>query len=328
MINLTRTAALVAAAISAGCTASDSGTACDSGCLMDLADDYLAALAARDPYAVPLANDVAFVENVTPMRPGEGLWASARETMGFRIYAPDPVVGTVGMIVIIDREGPAGIVPALLAARLQVEDGEITEAEHLVADVPPEADLARLESPRASLTADIPEDEQMPRTELAAIAASYYDALNLSDGGLAPFAEDCERQENGMITAGPGLEPAPFDGVDVDGRAPPPVARDCVGQMSSRRFAYIDSIDDRRIFAVDPARGLVMGLSHFRQSMARGPHLMIAADGSELMWEERREPYDLPAAHIFRITDGRIHAVEAVGIFVPYGSPTGSESLQ
>ena len=49
--------------------------------------------------------------------------------------------------------------------------------------------------------------------------------------------------------------------------------------MSSRRFAYIDSIDNRRVFAVDPVQGLAMGLSHFRQSMARGPQLMIAADG-------------------------------------------------
>jgi hypothetical protein len=126
-----------------------------------------------------------------------------------------------------------------------------------------------------------------------------------------------------MITAGPGLAPAPFDSVDVNGRAPPPVARDCAGQMSSRRFAYIDSIDNRRVFAVDPVQGLAMGLSHFRQSMNRGPELMIAADGSQVMWEERRDPYDLPAAHIFKITGGEIHEVEAIGIFVPYNSPTG-----
>ena len=128
-----------------------------------------------------------------------------------------------------------------------------------------------------------------------------------------------------MITAGPGLPPASFASVDVNGRSPPPVARDCKGQMSSRRFAYIDSIDNRRIFAVDPDQGLAMGFSHFRQSMRRGPQRMVAADGTEIMWEERREPYDLPAAHIFRITGDEIHEVEAIGIFVPYGSPTGWE---
>jgi hypothetical protein len=161
----------------------------------------------------------------------------------------------------------------------------------------------------------------MSRTEISRIAGLYYDGLVGSDGSLVPFAADCQRQENGMITAGPELPPAPFDSVDVHGRKPPAVARDCAGQMSSRRFAYIDSIDNRRIVAVDPVQGLAMGLSHFRQSMTRGPQPMIAADGSRVMWEEKRDPYDLPAAHVFKITGGRIHEVEAIGIFVPYGSP-------
>jgi hypothetical protein len=95
--------------------------------------------------------------------------------------------------------------------------------------------------------------------------------------------------------------------------------------MNSARFAYIDSIDNRRIFAADPVQGLVMGLSHFRQSMTRGPLEMIAADGSRVMWEEKRDPYDLPAAHIFKIAGGELHEVEAIGIFVPYLSPTGWE---
>jgi hypothetical protein len=325
MQSLTRMAAAIVAMSAAACTSPETSTsdACTRQCLIDLAEDYLAALAAHDPGRAPLADDFVAVENIEAIRPGEGLWsAAAGRATGFRIYVPDPVEGTIGLFVVIDRESGDRVVPALFAARLRVEDGRITEAEQLVADVPEEADLARLESPRPGIVAIVPEGERMSRDELASIAASYYDALDLSDGRLAPFADDCEREENGLITAGPDLGPAPFDSVDVDGRSPPAVARDCIGQMSSRRFAYIDSIDNRRIFAVDPVQGLAMGLSHFRQSMAQGPHLMIAADGSELMWEEKRDPYDLPAAHIFKITDGKIHEVEALGIFVPYGSPT------
>jgi hypothetical protein len=314
------------AAVLAACSAPSTGPACDRPCLVGIADDYLAALAARDPGSAPLSDEIVFVENVTTMAPGEGLWASAAgDATGYRIHVPDPLEGAVGIMAIVDRATAGGIVPALLAVRLKIEAGEITEAEHLVADVPPEADLARLDAPRPNLTAAVPERERMPRAELAAIAASYYDALDSNNGNLAPFADDCERQENGMITAGPGLAPAPFDSVDVNGRSPPPVARDCIGQMSSRRFAYIDSIDNRRVFAVDPVLGLAMGLSHFRQSMSRGPHLMIAADGSEVMWDEQREPYDLPAAHVFKIAGGEIHEVEAIGVFVPYASATGWE---
>jgi hypothetical protein len=165
----------------------------------------------------------------------------------------------------------------------------------------------------------------MPRAELAKIAGSYYDALDDSDGKLAPFAADCQREENMMITAGPGLSPAPPESVDVHGQSPPALARDCIGQMSSRRFAYVDTIDHRRVFAVDPVQGLAMGLSHFRQSMKLGPQPLIAADGTQVMWEEKRDPYDLPAAHVFKIAGGQIHEVEAIGIFIPYNSPTGWE---
>jgi hypothetical protein len=319
-------APVVVAVLATACTPSEPDRGCDRNCLLALADGYLGALAARDPEAVPVTERIGFVENVKSLKLGEGLWASAAgAATGFRIYVPDPEQSSVGIMAVIERQTEGGIAPALLAVRLRVEAGTITEAEHLVADVPTEAEPARLEKPRANLTAVVPESERMLHAEIAAIAASYYEALVQSDGSLAPFAADCEREENGLITAGYSLSPASFDSVDVNGRSPPPVARDCAGQMSSRRFAYIDSIDNRRIFAVDPVQGLAMGLSHFRQSMRRGPQRMVAADGTDVMWEERRDPYDLPAAHIFKITGGEIHEVEALGIFVPYGSATGWE---
>ena len=327
MRKATKTAAgAMASLLATGWTTIEAAPDCDRDCLIDIANGYLAALAARDPRKAPLAPNVAFVENVTRLEPGKGLWASAAgAATDFRIYVPDSERSTIGLITVIDRRTANGVVPAQLALRLKIEDRKITEAEHLVADVPSAADPLRLRAPRPNLVAVVPERDRMPRDELARIAGSYYEALDKSDGTLAPFADDCEREENALITAGPGLPPAPFDSVDVNGHSPPAVARDCAGQMSSRRFAYIDSIDNRRIFAVDPVQGLAMSLSHFRQSMSQGPLLMIAADGSHVMWQEKRDPYDLPAAHIFKIAGGQIHEVEAVGIFVPYDSPTGWE---
>src|SRR5690606_33012047 len=115
---------------------------------------------------------VAFVENVTRMAPGEGLRAAAaRGHAEFRIYVPDPEQGTVGIMTIMDRQTPDGTAPALLAVRLEIKDGKITEAEHLVADVPPEADPASLQAPRPGLVAQVPDGERMPRAALAAIAA-------------------------------------------------------------------------------------------------------------------------------------------------------------
>ena len=324
MNKLTKSAAVFLVALCATLQAAE--PPCDRACLLEIADQYLAAIAAHDLEKAPLSDEIVFVENLKRTRPGQGLWADAAGTpTGFRLYVPDPVEGTIGLMTVIDRRTTRGVVPTQLAARLQVRDGRIVEAEHLVADVTSPEAVTRLAAPRPNLLATVPERDREPRAKLATIAASYYDALDDSDGALAPFAKDCEREENGMITAGPGLAPAPFESVDVNGRPPPPVARDCVGQMSSRRFAYVDTIDNRRVFAVDPVQGLAMGLSHFRQSMTKGPQPMIAADGSRVLWQEKRDPYDLPAAHIFKITGGQIHEVEAIGIFVPYGSPTGWE---
>jgi hypothetical protein len=300
--------------------------ACDRACLIGIADNYLAALAANDPAAAPLADDIAFVENVTRLAPRQGTWATATAVSDtYRIYVPDPRQNSIGLMAVLTRRHDGETAQALLAARLKVHDGRIVEAEHLIDDVPPIVEPTALVRPRAAMTSAVPANERMDYRELALIAGSYYDALNLSDGSLAPFAADCERQENGMITAAYYLEPEVFEQVDRNGNPPPAVARDCIGQMDSRRFAYIDSIDNRRLFAVDPVQGLVMGLSHFRQSMAYGPHRLIAADGSVVMWDELRDPYDLPAAHILKITGGQIHEVEAIGIFVGFDADTGWE---
>lgn len=38
-----------------------------------------------------------------------------------------------------------------------------------------------------------------------------------------------------------------------------------------------------------------------------------------------QKPFDMPAMHIFKIWGGQLHEIEAIGISVPYNSPTGSE---
>jgi len=310
---------LLVALLSSCMTNSRSG--CDRQCLIAMANTYLEAIAANDPAMAHLSADVRFVENIVDLEPGQGIWETATGVSDtYRIMVPDPSQASIGLLTLVSRHGKHGVFEALLAARLKVRQGQIVEAEHLLDEVPAIADPANLQAPRANIQRIVHEDQRMSRRVLQRIALSYYDALNLSDGSLAPFAADCERMENGMITAAYHLGPALFDSIDVNDQPPPAVARDCIGQMNSRRFAYIDAIDNRRIVAVDPVQGLVMGWSHFRQSMAQGPQRMIAADGSEVLWEEKRAPYDLPAAHVFKISGGQIHEVEALGIFLPYNS--------
>jgi hypothetical protein len=276
-------------------------------------DAYLAAVVAHDPAGVRIGVDARFVENAAAISVGEGLWrtASAEPDM-FRIYVPDPVVQQIGFIGVMGDKGA----PVLIALRLKLEASEITEIEHLLARNLGERNLANLQMPRQAFRAAVPAEQRMSREELLRVGASYYDALDDNDGSLAPFAEDCVRRENGIQTT---RNPPPAElGLGTFG------AMTCAAQLDTQVMSYIDSIDHRRVEIADPETGLVFGLSHFRHSMARKTLKIVGVPGIET-WEMGFDAFDLPAAHIYKITGGQIHEVEAIGFRAPYNSPTGWE---
>lgn len=283
--------------------------------LIHLTDRYLAALVANDPGAVPLAPGVRTVENLQQIKPGEGLWAAASGgPTSFAVYVPDPQRQTAGFIGMLE----AGGAPILLGLRLATEDGQIFEAEHLFASGLAEANLPNLQVPRPGLAAEIPPGQRLPEEDLRAIGASYYDALVRNDSSLSPFADDCERHENGLVTADPNR------GAPPPGSTFPPVPTACAAQIDSKTFTYIADIDNRRVFAADPVTGLVMGLSMFRHPMDNVPYEITLADGSTTMHTPAFAPFDLPAAHIYKVgPDRQLHEIEAMGFVAPYGSPTG-----
>src|SRR5512139_3370278 len=96
---------------------------CDRQCLVNLMQQYVAAMVKHDPKAVPLAANVKFMENAAVMPIGKGLWqtASAGPT-GFQIYAADPVVQSVACILVMKEKDK----DILLGANLKVVDGKIT----------------------------------------------------------------------------------------------------------------------------------------------------------------------------------------------------------
>src|SRR5690606_282690 len=159
---------------------------CDRQCLIDTTDAYLAALTANDPAAAPLAEDVVIVENVQRIRPGEGLWQSAVSgPTEFAIHVPDEANQSAGFLGIVTRmaapPAPQGTgpeeraeweataekteQPALVAIRLQLRDGEIVEAEHLITGIR-EQQLAHFDALRPGILTEIPEGQRQPHDEL------------------------------------------------------------------------------------------------------------------------------------------------------------------
>lgn len=103
---------------------------------------------------------------------------------------PDPIAGQLGAIVIMKDAGR----PILLALRLKVVNKQITEAEHIISRNPNEANF---QAPPPGLLATVPPADRIPRGLILVVGHSYYDALEQSDGSVAPFADDCVRRENG-----------------------------------------------------------------------------------------------------------------------------------
>jgi hypothetical protein len=288
---------------------------CDRACLIGVVDTYLSALGAHDPSKAPLAADVKFVENVTRMKPGEGLWktATAMPTT-FKIYVPDPVAQQVGFIGAMQSESKN----VEMALRLKLENGKITEAEHIVAPVR-DTSLPKLQKPRMQLVSPVSDDYRDARGRLLHIAASYYDALDNNNGSLAPFADDCVRMENGMQTVRNPVPADPSKGFGLAG------SLGCAKQLDTNTFEYIDRIENRRVWIADEVNGVAIGFSHFRHPMTKREFKIYGIPGQTVRKMPDQKPFDMPAAHIFKIWGGQIHEIEAVGAVMPYNSPTGWE---
>jgi hypothetical protein len=292
------------------------GTAqCDRACLIQTTNIYLAGLVAHDPTIVKWGPDVKFVENVTPMKPGEGLWKTATAIpTTFKIYVPDVVAQQVGFLGVMEENNR----PIQLALRLKLVDGQITEAEHLIARNLSAGSLANLVVPRPGISAPVPPDLRSPRDEMLKIGASYYEALVTADANNAAFADDCVRRENGMQTTS---NPPPKPGA---GSLATMGAMGCEAQLRTHTFDYIKRIEPRRVWIADPETGLVFGLSQFRHPMVEKSLKIVGVPGVDSV-PMNFKPFDLPAAHIFKISGGKMHEIEAMGFMAPYDSKTGWE---
>ncbi|MGH8221286.1 MAG: hypothetical protein ACREUT_22370 [Steroidobacteraceae bacterium] len=309
------TIALLPYAVATPCAhaAQAGGGACERGCLLEMASRYAQALVAHEPGRLPVAGDVKFTENLVPLKYGEqGLWKTVDGRRDYNIYAADVSTGNVVWIGIVKENDR----PVMMAARLKVVGHRVTELETLVGRSGLSA-AATVRAPRPDFSRPIPPAERTSRARLIAIADSNWDAMQHGDGHLAPYAVDCERYDNGMQTShgrSPGAR-----GPSGAGATASADDRSCFGQMNSSRFNNGNTVAPRRIWAVDPQYGLVVGLftpnvpGNVRTIKLRhGKALQVPA--SELV------PFTIEQVEMFRVVKGQISQVEVVlGPRVPYG---------
>jgi len=118
--------------------------------------------------------------------------------------------------------------------------------------------------------------------------------------------------------------------VEASMRAGPPgggpqLPTGCAEQLTARAMTYIGSIDLRRIWIADEENGLVFAYTMFRHPLdaPNRNYPVLLPDGTISDRMMGFEPFDLEAAHIYKIYGGTMHEIEAMGFTLPLNSKNG-----
>ena len=286
--------------------------------LKEAMDGYLAALAARDPSGLPVAYGVRHTENGQELGLGKGIWGTATRVPDHDYaHVEDDGGGQIGWIGVVDEHDR----PSIVFIRLAVEDGLISEVETVVRR-PHERlyDPSNMREPRSVVFEEIPEDERTDAEGLIRAGHLYFDGLEQADGSIIPVTDGCTRYENGTRTV--RVEDVSHLGGSASSKVFPLGVRE---QVDTGYFSYIDAVRDRRIVAVDVARGLVLMMVVFDHSARRRTVEMRGVGEVELP-PYHQVPNSVLIAELFKVRGGLIEHIEAVLEFVPYGMRTGWEA--
>jgi hypothetical protein len=300
--------------LSVGAAAAESSaipTDCNRACLEAVVNQYLAAVVAHDPKRLPLAADVKFTENDQVMNLGDGFWGTASAIGNYKHYFADPETGQAAFMGTMLENGS----PALLALRLKIQFGKITEIETSLYrqggggpnDI---VGLDKTGKPEPLWMEPIPAGQRATRQQLIATANAYFAGLENNDGkGYYPFTDDCNRIENGIATT---------NNPSLGGNRPGfnAMALGCKAQFESGYYAIVNRIHHRRFWLVDEERGVVWAYSIF--DMNGTVHAIKLTNGEEVSMRAFSRPSSIEVTEAFRIENGKIRRVEMVGSSVPY----------
>ena len=294
-------------------TAASPAAQCDRGCLEGFVNQYLAALAGRDPSKLPFASNVKFTENTAKLKIGQGFWGTASGEGNFKLYFAEPEAGQVGFIGVMKEWDN----PVIFCLRLKVADGKIAEVEDFVVRDSGAAKNLDAMTPNSLFMETIPPAERETREELVKTANMYFSGLQNNDGqGEYPFGDDCNRIENGtQTTNNPGLykTQAPSTGYPI-------MSLGCEAQFKTGFFKIVTQIRERRWVIVDRERGLAFAFAFFDHA---GTVKSVTLTDGTTFPSTLRHPLTFEIGELFKIERGKIHAIQAVLTQEPYGIKSG-----
>ncbi len=295
---------LVCIGLSSPVISADSST-CDRACLYQIADSYFDAMVKHDQQLAPLAGQVKFSENGVLLDVGDGLWNTINAVRGYDLKIADVKNGQVARIDVVEEHGH----PAIIAARFQVKNKQITEIETVLSrkiDNSPFPVTEGYNTPHPIWSQDIIPADRMTRDSLVNVADGYFETIQLNDGTLfTRFADDCNRVENGLLTTNttiPNYEIAEMG---------------CAEQFELGQYIYDDRLRDRRYPIIDEEKGVVLAAA-FMDHSGKVYHFNWT-DGTPKT-SIFHYPHSFILIELFKIEDQAIKRVEAVFSSMPYNT--------
>jgi hypothetical protein len=308
-------------------------SSCDRACLEKYVDQYMDAMLSHTPGSALFAKDCRFTENGAQLPLGdEGRWASMVGKGDYKFYVPDVETQQIAYIGTAKEESDKNEAgdPVAIALRLKIQGGLITEAEQLVlradsaagASFPPAGmTIDKLGAPHKAYAEMIPEAERPSREELIKTANKYFSGMQKNDGkGDYPFADDCERLENGVQTTHMPLKPGEKK-PDYKTATAYSASWGCKEQFESGMLHFVSRIRDRRFVAVDRERGIVFAFGFFDHGAGKTRHFKTPAGKDVVLGPVT--PWTWQIAELFKIEKGKIRRIEAVSHKCPYGMNSG-----
>ncbi len=283
---------------------------CDRACLEGFADRYIEAMVKHDPSSVPLAADVKFTENGVELKVGDALWATASANTDYRIYVTDPLTGQVGYSGIVKENGT----PVLISFRLKITDGKISEIEQIVGRDRNFSGVDKLKTPDPIYAQVLKPSERTPRDKMIPIADSYFAALERADGKRpVPFADACNRMENGMQTTNnKEMRAGMGGGINI-------LAMSCKEQFKTGYFKFVTEIRRRHVM-VDEERGMVFSFAALDHA---GNIKQVTTTDGKTHDISQLSPTTLFGGGLFKIINGEINRIYTVFYSAPYGMKHG-----
>ena len=187
----------------AGSTAVANAATCTRAGLTGVVDNYFKVVETHKMATLATTSSLRITENGQDMKAGEGLLASGGKTLLRRDVIDTERCAAVSEAV-TEETVEGALTQAVMAVRLKVEDGKVSEIETLVTR---EKDQKTFYNPKALLaTADqdwktpLPAAARKSRAFMNDVANKYFSAFTKDKVEDGPYAEVCHRWEGGLQT--------------------------------------------------------------------------------------------------------------------------------